>query len=86
MPNRKVTRSISAKNNQVRVSPKSDWWRKVHKSWSQRDSAHTQTKSEAINTARTIARNQKGEIIIQNKDGRISNRNSYWNDPFPPRW
>lgn len=72
-------------NKQVRVSPNSDWGWRVHKSWSQRDSAHTNTKAEAIARAESIARNQWGETKIQNMDWKIGWGNSYWNDPFPPR-
>lgn len=71
-------------NKQVRVSPSDKWWR-VHKSWSQRDSAHTDTKAEAIAKAELIARNQWLETKIQNMDWTISWGNSYWKDPFPPR-
>lgn len=72
-------------NKQVWVSPKKDWGRKVHKPWAQRDSIHTQTKEVAVNKARDIARNQQRELIVQKKDGKIAQRNSYGRDPFPPR-
>lgn len=45
----------------------------------------TNTKSEAINVGREIARNQGSELTILGKDGRIQNKNSYGNDPNPPR-
>lgn len=70
---------------QVWVSPKEGWWWRVHKSWSQRDSIHVQTKDEAVKKARNIAKNQEVELKIQNKDWKISESNSYWRDPFPPR-
>lgn len=74
-------------SNQIRVSPNSkEWWRRVHQTWNNRDSAHTNTKSEAINRAQEIARNQWLETKIQNKDWKISWGNSYGKDPFPPRW
>lgn len=72
-------------NKQVRVSPKQDWWRRVHQTWSQRDSAHANTKAEATTIAQNIARNQWWETKIQNRDGKISWGNSYGKDPFPPR-
>ena len=46
---------------------------------------HTDTKNEAINIAREIAKNQKSELVIHNKDGKISDKDSYGNDPCPPR-
>lgn len=71
--------------NQVRVSPKKDGGWRVHKSWSVKDSIHTQTKDEAVTKAREIARNQKTELIVQKKDGKIAQKDSYGRDPFPPK-
>ena len=73
------------KGKQVWVSPKDWWWWRVHKPWAERDSVHTQNKAEAIEKAKVIAKNQEAELKIQNKDWKISQSNSYWRDPFPPR-
>ncbi len=43
------------------------------------------TQSEAINKARDIAINNKGELIIHGKNGRIREKNSYGNDNFPSK-
>jgi hypothetical protein len=43
------------------------------------------TQKAAIEAARQIARNQMSELIIHAADGSIRERNSYGNDPFPPR-
>jgi len=43
------------------------------------------TKKEAIDYAREVSRKQKTELIIHNKDGKISQKDSHGNDPFPPR-
>jgi hypothetical protein len=53
---------------QVWVSPNSNGGRRVHQSGSQRDSAHTSTKAEAVQRAESIARNQGLETKIQNRD------------------
>lgn len=45
----------------------------------------TNTQSEAINVARTIARKEQSELVILGKDGRIREKNTYGNDPFPPK-
>jgi uncharacterized protein YdaT len=50
-----------------------------------RDTAHTQTQREAIERARGIAQNQGSEVIIHGRDGKIRERNSYGNDPYPPK-
>lgn len=45
----------------------------------------TKTQKEAINIARNIALNQKSELIIHGRNGRIRAKDSHGNDPFPPR-
>lgn len=42
------------------------------------------TQKNAIDSAKQIAVNQKSEVLIHGKNGRIRDRNSYGNDPFPP--
>lgn len=43
------------------------------------------TKAAAQAAGRKTAISQKAEHIIHNKDGKIGLRNSYGNDPHPPR-
>ena len=43
------------------------------------------TQREAIEVAREISRNQESELFVHGRDGRIRERDSYGNDPFPPR-
>ena len=43
------------------------------------------TQLEAIEAGRGIARNQQSELLIHGENGRIRERNSYGNDPFPPK-
>lgn len=43
------------------------------------------TQREAINAAREIARNQQSELVIHGKDGRIREKDSHGNDPYPPK-
>jgi uncharacterized protein YdaT len=50
-----------------------------------RDSSHHRTQSEAIDAARSIARNQRSEVVIHDRHGRIRDADSYGNDPNPPR-
>lgn len=45
----------------------------------------TGTQKEAIRAGREIAKNQGGELFVHNKQGRIRERDSYGNDPFPPK-
>ena len=43
------------------------------------------TQREAIDHARETAQKNKSELYIHGADGRIRERNSYGNDPHPPR-
>ena len=43
----------------------------------------TQREAQAI--ARSIARNQRSEVVIHRPNGQIRDRDSYVNDPYPPR-
>lgn len=43
------------------------------------------TQSKAITAARRIARNQKTELVIHGRDGRIREKSTYAKDPFPPK-
>ncbi len=45
----------------------------------------TDTQKQAINVAKGIAQNQKSELIIQGRDGKIKSKDSYGNDPCPPK-
>ncbi|MDY2608634.1 MAG: DUF2188 domain-containing protein [Clostridia bacterium] len=57
----------------------------VKRNGADRASVHTDTKQEAIDKGRAISRNQATELVIHNKDGKISNSDSHGNDPCPPR-
>lgn len=43
------------------------------------------TQKAAIAYAKDIAKNQKSELVIHGKDGRIRDKDSYGNDSCPPR-
>ncbi|MCY3788823.1 MAG: DUF2188 domain-containing protein [Gemmatimonadetes bacterium] len=72
-----------AKRNQHVVPHDGEW--AVRGAGSQRASSVHHTQREAIDAARAIAQNQGSEMFVHGKDGRIRERNSYGNDPFPPR-
>lgn len=50
-----------------------------------RDTSVHPTQAEAIDAGREIARNQGSELLVHGRGGRIRSRDSYGNDPFPPR-
>jgi hypothetical protein len=43
------------------------------------------TQAAAAAAARTIAINQQTEVVIHRANGKIRDKDSYGNDPFPPR-
>lgn len=45
----------------------------------------TTTQEKGIKIASEIAKRQHSEVVIHGKDGRIRDKDSYGNDPFPPR-
>ena len=45
----------------------------------------TSTQSQAIKAARKIASHQKSELVIHGTNGRIRAKDSYGNDPYPPK-
>jgi len=66
------------------VVPTKDGWGVRGEKNSKLNSKHD-TQNEAIKRAREIAINQKSEVVIHRKDGRIRDKDSYGNDPNPPR-
>jgi hypothetical protein len=74
---------MSRKQHHVVSNPSGGW--DVKRPGAQRVSAHTEIKKDAIDVGRRISQNQETELIIHNKNGRISESDSHGNDPFPPR-
>jgi len=71
------------KNQHVTRRPDGNW--QVIGENNKRATVITTTQKEAIQAARDIAMNQKSEVFIHGKDGKIRDKNSYGNDPFPPK-
>ncbi len=58
---------------------------KMKKENAQKASKVFDTKIDAVDYSRIVAKNDKVEFTIHNKDGKISNKNSYGCDPCPPK-
>lgn len=43
------------------------------------------TQRQAIDAARDTAKRERSELLIQGENGQIRERNSYGNDPNPPK-
>lgn len=72
-----------AKNQHVVPNPNGGW--DVKGAGNSRATKHTTTQAEAIKIATGIAKNNNSEVFIHGKNGQIRERNSYGNDPFPPK-
>lgn len=70
------------KNQHVTPHPDGGW--QVKGAGNSKATIRTNTQAEAIAVAREIARNQESELIIHGMNGRIRERDSYGNDPYPP--
>ena len=44
-----------------------------------------ENKSEALQRGRSMASNQRSELVIHGRDGRIQDKDSFGRDPIPPR-
>lgn len=73
-----------SKSRNQHVVPHDGGWG-VRPAGSDRLSRQFDLKADAVNWARTVARQQQSELFIHGKDGRIQDRDSYGNDPCPPR-
>ncbi len=71
------------KNQHVTPHPDGGW--QVKGAGNSKATVRTNTQSEAIKIARDIAINQKSEVVIHRTNGQIRDKNSYGNDPFPPK-
>jgi hypothetical protein len=68
----------------VHVTPREDGWA-VKREGNERASSVHPTQREAEQKGRQIARKDKTEFFLHNKQGQIRERDSYGNDPYPPK-
>lgn len=66
------------------VVPKSGAWA-VKGAGNSKATKITTTQKSAISVAKKIATNQKSEVVIHSTTGKIRQKNSYGNDPCPPK-
>jgi hypothetical protein len=64
-------------------STKGGW--DIQKGGGEKAIKHYDNKQDAVDHARTISQNQKSELVIQDKHGKIISSDSHGHDPFPPR-
>lgn len=66
------------------VVPKDNGWA-VRGEGNLKITSNHNTQKEAIDAAREIAINQKSEVVIHGRDGKIRDKDSYGKDTFPPK-
>ena len=66
------------------VVKRAEGWAVVGEGNSRDTSVHP-TQAAAIERAREIAQNYRSEVVIHGTDGKIRDKDSYGNDPCPPR-
>ncbi len=71
------------KKNQHVVPSVKDW--AVKGAGNDRATKIVPTQAEAIDIARSIAINNKSEVVIHRPDGTIRDKDSYGNDTNPPK-
>ena len=72
------------KNDTHRITPLGSQW-SLKRDGASRRTGIFETKKEAIDVGRQISRNQGTEFVIHNKNGRIAQKDSHGNDPYPPK-
>jgi hypothetical protein len=68
----------------IHVVPRENGWAWVREN-ADRASGLADTQSDAIEQARPAAQRDGVELIIHRPDGRIRDKDSHGNDPYPPR-
>lgn len=71
------------KSQHVTPHPKGGW--QVKGAGNSKATARTTTQEEAIYIAKNIAVKNKSELVIHGTNGKIREKNSYGNDPYPPK-
>jgi len=77
-----ITIMAKLKSHHIVHNPKGGW--DVKKGSSEKASKHFDKKEDAVNAGREISQNQKTELFIHGKDGKIQRRDSHGHDPHPP--
>jgi hypothetical protein len=74
-----------AEKRNVWVSPRPDGKWQVKREGADRASRVVDRKEDAERIARDIGKRSRVEVITQRRDGTIQSKDSYGQDPFPPR-
>lgn len=71
------------KEYHITKRPDGNWqYKEIHNT---RVTGIASTQEQAFKEARVVATHQNAEVVIHGVDGKIREKNSYGNDPFPPK-
>lgn len=73
-----------ANKNNVHVVKRGDQWGTLREG-GERASGLFDTQAQAIASGREMARQGQGELLVHGRDNLIRARDSYGNDPCPPK-
>jgi hypothetical protein len=74
---------MSKGKNQHIVKHEDGW--AVKGAGNQKATVVTDTKQQAIDAGKSIAKNQQSELVIHGKNGQIQEKNTYGPDSYPPK-
>lgn len=72
-------------NKNIHITKRPDGKWQAKSAGNQRASYIADTQADAIKAGRDYAIRNKSELVIHGENGRIREKNSYGNDPFPPK-
>lgn len=73
-----------SKKPNIWITPHKNGWA-VKREGAKRSSVVKVTKQEAEKVGHELGKKEGVEVITQRSDGRIQSRESYGNDPYPPK-
>lgn len=76
--------AMTTTKQDIWVSPRNGEW-VVRREGEDCELKVTARKVDAVQAARDIARQDRVDLIVQRRDGKIHQHDSYGNDPNPPR-
>ena len=74
-----------SKKKDIHVAPHPDGGWQAKREEGERASVVGPTKQQVLDDARKLARQDKVELVIHGKDGKIQDSDSYGPDPNPPK-
>lgn len=74
---------MSKTSKHVVPNPSGGW--SVKNSGASRASKVFDTQQQAVSYARDTAKKDRTELYVHGRDGTIKQKNSYGNDPYPPK-